>query len=35
MSSNDMGRRSTVWLAGVLVLLAMWMYFALKLLLLI
>jgi hypothetical protein len=35
VSSNDMGRRSTVWLAGVLVLLAMWIYFALKILLLI
>ncbi|MGX1171029.1 hypothetical protein AB7M16_007295 [Bradyrhizobium sp. USDA 372] len=35
VSSNDLGRRSTVWLAGVLVLLAMWIYFALKLLLLI
>ena len=35
VSSNDLGRRSAVWLAGVLVLLAMWIYFALKLLLLI
>ena len=35
VSSNDLGRRSTVWIAGVLVLLAMWIYFALKLLLLI
>lgn len=35
VSSNDLGRRSMVWLAGVLVLLAMWIYFALKLLLLI
>jgi hypothetical protein len=35
VSSNDLGRRSTVWLAGVLVLLAMWIYFALKILLLI
>lgn len=35
VSSNDFGRRSTVWLAGVLVLLAMWIYFALRLLLLI
>jgi hypothetical protein len=32
---NDLGRRSTAWLAGVLVLLAMWIYFALKILLLI
>jgi hypothetical protein len=35
VTSNDLGRRSTVWLAGVLVLLAMWVYFALKILLLI
>ncbi|WP_375309474.1 MAPEG family protein [Bradyrhizobium sp. A5] len=35
VSSNDLRRRSTVWLAGVLVLLAMWIYFALKMLLLI
>ncbi|PSO15390.1 hypothetical protein C7G42_28260 [Bradyrhizobium sp. MOS003] len=35
VSSNDLGRRSTVWLASVLVLLAMWIYFALKMLLLI
>ena len=35
VSSNDPGRRSTIWLAGVLVLLAMWIYFALKMLLLI
>ena len=35
VSSNDLGRRSSVWLAGVLVLLAMWIYFALKILLLI
>ncbi len=35
VSSNDLGRRSTVWLASALVLLAMWVYFALKLLLLI
>lgn len=35
VSSNDLGRRSTIWLAGVLVLLAMWIYFALKMLLLI
>jgi hypothetical protein len=35
VTSNDLGQRSNVWLAGVLVLLAMWIYFALKLLLLI
>ncbi len=35
VSSNDLGRRSSAWLAGVLVLLAMWVYFALKILLLI
>jgi hypothetical protein len=35
VSSNHLGRRSAVWLAGVLVLLAMWIYFALKMLLLI
>ncbi|UEM16709.1 MAPEG family protein [Bradyrhizobium barranii subsp. barranii] len=35
VSSNDPGRRSTIWLAGVLVLLAMWIYFAAKMLLLI
>jgi hypothetical protein len=35
VSSNDLGRRSTAWLAGVLVLLVMWIYFALKMLLLI
>ena len=35
ISSNDLGRRSIAWLAGVLVLLAMWLYFALKILLLI
>lgn len=35
VSSNDLGRRSSLWLAGVLVLLAMWIYFALKILLLI
>ena len=29
------GRRSLAWFAGVLVLLAMWVYFALKILLLI
>ena len=35
VSSNDLGQRSSAWLAGVLVLLAMWIYFALKILLLI
>ena len=35
VSSNNLERRSTIWLAGVLVLLAMWIYFALKMLLLI
>ena len=35
VNSNDLGQRSTVWLAGMLVLLAMWIYFALKTLLLI
>jgi hypothetical protein len=35
VSSNDLGQRSTVWLAGVLVVLVMWIYFALKILLLI
>ena len=35
ITSNDLGRRSIVWLAGVLVLIAMWIYFALKILLLI
>lgn len=35
VNSNDLGRRSTAWLAGVLVLLVMWIYFALKMLLLI
>ncbi|HEY0849871.1 MAG TPA: MAPEG family protein [Bradyrhizobium sp.] len=33
VSSNDLGRRSLAWLGGVLVLLAMWVYFALKILL--
>ena len=33
VTSNDLGRRSMAWLAGVLVLLAMWVYFALKTLL--
>lgn len=35
VTSNDLGRRSTIWIAGGLVLLAMWIYFALKMLLLI
>jgi len=35
VSSNDLGRRSLAWFAGVLVLLAMWVYFALRILLLI
>ena len=35
VTSNDLGQRSTVWLIGVLVLLAMWVYFALRILLLI
>jgi hypothetical protein len=35
VSSNDLGQRSMAWLAGALVLLAMWLYFALKILLLI
>jgi hypothetical protein len=34
VTSNDLGRRSTVWIAGALVLLVMWLYFALKMLLL-
>ena len=35
VTSNDLGRRSLAWFAGVLVLFAMWLYFALKMLLLI
>ena len=35
VTSNDSGLRSTAWLSSALVLLAMWLYFALKLLLLI
>jgi hypothetical protein len=35
VTSNDLGQRSLAWLAGVLVLLAMWIYFALKTFLLI
>lgn len=33
VTSNDFGKRSTVWIAGGLVLLVMWIYFALKMLL--
>jgi len=35
VTSNDVRSRSLAWFAGVLVLLAMWIYFALKILLLI
>jgi hypothetical protein len=35
VTSNDLNRRSLAWFAGVLVLLAMWLYFALRILLLI
>jgi hypothetical protein len=35
VTSNNVQQRSLAWFAGVLVLLAMWLYFALKLLLLI
>jgi hypothetical protein len=35
VSSNDLNRRSLAWFAGVVVLLVMWIYFALKILLLI
>ncbi|MET0677329.1 MAG: MAPEG family protein [Bradyrhizobium sp.] len=35
VTTNNRGQRGTAWFAGVLVLLAMWIYFALKLLLLI
>jgi hypothetical protein len=35
VTSNNVQRRSMAWLAGVLVLFAMWLYFALKVLLLI
>lgn len=35
VTSNDVRTRSLAWFAGVLVLLAMWLYFALKMLLLI
>jgi hypothetical protein len=35
VTSNDLNHRSLAWFAGVLVLLAMWLYFALRILLLI
>lgn len=35
VSSNDLNRRSLAWFAGVVVLFIMWVYFALKILLLI
>jgi hypothetical protein len=35
VTSNDLRQRSLAWFAGVLVLFAMWIYFALKMLLLI
>jgi hypothetical protein len=35
VTSNDLRQRGPVWFAGVLVLFAMWLYFALKILLLI
>jgi hypothetical protein len=35
VTSNDLNRRSLAWFAGVLVLFAMWIYLALKILLLI
>ncbi|KIZ39567.1 MULTISPECIES: MAPEG family protein [Rhodopseudomonas] len=35
VTSNDLRQRSLAWLAGALVLLAMWLYFALSILLLI
>jgi len=35
VSTNNVKQRSMVWFVGVLVLLAMWLYFALKILLLI
>jgi hypothetical protein len=35
VTSNDVRKRSLAWFAGVLVVLAMWIYFALKILLLI
>ena len=33
VTSNDLNKRSLAWFAGVLVLFAMWVYFALKILL--
>jgi hypothetical protein len=35
VTSNDLNQRSLAWFAGALVLFAMWIYFALKILLLI
>ena len=35
VTSNDLRQRSLAWFAGVLVLFAMWLYFALRILLLI
>jgi hypothetical protein len=35
VTSNDLNHRSLAWFAGVLVLLAMWLYFALRIMLLI
>jgi hypothetical protein len=35
VTSNDLNQRSLAWFAGVLVLFAMWLYFALKILLVI
>jgi hypothetical protein len=35
VTSNNVGQRGMAWFAGVLVLLAMWLYFALRILLLI
>ncbi|HKS19693.1 MAG TPA: MAPEG family protein [Bradyrhizobium sp.] len=35
VTSNDLNRRSLAWFAGVLVVFAMWLYFALKMLLLV
>jgi hypothetical protein len=35
VTSNDLKARSLVWFAGVLVLFAMWLYFALKIMLMI
>ena len=35
VASNDLGQRSMAWLAGGLVLFAMWLYFALRILLVI